>query len=935
MTENGTKPARVVRVDATLAERGDYLKLKLSDKQPPPADGYKNSWAEQQAIRSMGYSWRGDVESQLGRMHYEDYGDLLYPTIPVFEAFARAIEIDESPAEKKHTKYDFVQEPVDQEEIVKKLMESLKLQDIAMREAKKVLGQKFNEGLGEGDAIEAESEETSLNKAVEQLFTDLSNTLTGYVKLRAKNVKLTRKRRKATDVTEKVPHLRFLFKNGIEIHMEGQASELFSLLVPVIQRIKARMEQVRNWRASGVQNGDYDYEPKGEHIPMEHQKVMYKIHTLLDHSANLSQMGTGKSLAVVMAIDKRIQRGEVRPGHVLVICPATILDTWVNKHLRKGAPHLTGKIITGSYNERLEMITHRDGVDVFFTNFETFSMKSKIEINGKEFELALGNLFSIFPWDMVIIDEAHKVKNPNAQRTQNIIKAFREVPYSIIMSGTINANKLYDLHAPFVFLNGAKQFNSLNQERGSGELFGLSKLHEQFVNRYFAGTGWKKTPLPFTISELRERMEEISVRYEKKECFELPEKVYEQRMIEMGQKQAMLYNALKNFLAAQLADLANSGGTVTVMNLLAMMVKLAEAANGWIYDDNHELIDLPENPKRDAVMDVLADMGDDDKVIIWSRFTNDLHLIYDAIKKEYGEQSVAIIHGGESCSICGSRKDSRYNIMEKFNDVTSELKYVVVNSAVGSHGIDLTGATYEFFFSNSFVKTDRIQAEDRAHRWGMRDNLTIIDFVMKDTVDEAVLLALKSWKSMSAALLGHLGLDEKMFGAGDAQETPVIVEHIAQKPGECALATIAMLSSKSIELVRSWMTVQLGDHKKYSGQNEYVLLAVDHFLPHMKEQWAQYMADIDKAKISPEVKELPTSGTGAIIIRHEKSARIAHAIAYSNGFIYDPGRMGKVEREKYAAWMVNAKYNVEWVFTLPANFNMVLDEKGADNGRAA
>lgn len=927
MNEN-EKPTRQVAVTATLADKGEYIKFSLHKLQPAPAPGARYTYYD-----NPEYAWRKLVEGAIGRMHFEDIGSPLYPLVPGFESFGRAESIDTTPGVVTTTRYEYEEVKLTEEEIVKKMLKSLRLEDEVMKSAKITLRRAFEAELYDGDEIVSEGQDASLDKAVNDIFADLNNNLLGAVKYRARQVKLARKHRKAVDTREEVPHLLFTFKNGLRIHMDGDCAKIFSILLPSIERIRGRLNLLRVIRNSKVENGDFDYEPKGELIPFEHQKVMYRIHMLLDKSANLSQMGTGKSLAVLMTADKRIEKGEVRKGHILIICPATILDTWVNKHIRKGTPHLSTKIISGSYAERLEMIMEKDCADIYLTNFETFSMKSKMEIAGKEYEVPLAPLFNMKQWDMVIIDEAHKIKNPDAKRTQQIIATFKEVPYAIIMSGTINANKLYDLHSPFVFLNHAKQFNSLHFERGEGKPYELSKMHEQFVTAYFDGGGWKKNPKPFTINELRERMEEISVRFEKKECFELPEKLYQQVMIEMDEKQKLLYMALKNFLAAQLADLIDSGGTVTIMNILAMMVKLAEAANGWIYDDNKELITLPKNPKLEALMEIVDDLNEDDKVVVWSRFTQDLHTIYDALVTEYGREAVAIIHGGEHCPKCGSRKTERYEITERFNTLTDPLRFVVVNQATGSHGIDLIGATYEIFFSNSFVKTDRTQAEDRCHRHGMRDNLTIIDLVMKETVDVDVLMALKSWKSVTAALLGHFGINpEKLFGrgGGEGEEAPVVVEHIMQRPGECALSTIAMLAGAENELVRAWMTVALKDSKKYKGEPVHILLAVEHFIPQMKAQWEAYMGKQEEAKVSLEVLEIPKAGTGACIIRHEKSARISHAVAYSNGFVYDPGRMGRVEWQKYADWIVSSRYYVEWVFPLQSGMNIDFSKFGEE-----
>jgi SNF2 family DNA or RNA helicase len=894
--------------------------------------------------------------------------------------------VDTTPAEHTVVAYETVEEEISADEILQKALRGIRLEESIKSGSKRELMRIFKEGLGEDDDIvsvsprtlpaakteksleekitlaaraehneiqrmlgnpnnvcsdvdreayyakevvpdtslqkEEEEKTETLNSMVDTIFADMQDLLHAHIKMHAKRLKLAKRRRVELKKIEYSKKLTFIFPSGLEIHMEGPLAAFFEILLPTVILLKERIALVKLFRNSGVKEEDRDYEVKGDMEPFDHQWVMYKIQDLLPHCANLSKMGTGKSFPVTMNIDKRMERGEVRKGMALIICPNTLTETWVQRHIHKGAPHLKAAIICGSYSERMNMILSREtsGIDIYITNFETFSMKSKFEHKGKEMVLPLAPLFKAVEWDMVVIDEAHKIKNPAAQRTKNIIDTFSNVPYSIIMSGTINANKLYDIHAPFVFLNHAKQFSSLHFEHGSVKPLELGTMHSQFVDKYFDGSGYKKEPKNFAMEELRERMEEISVLYEKSDCFDLPPKLYEQRMIDMDPKQAQLYVALKNFLTAQLAETAENGGTVTIIGVLAMMVKLAEAANGWIYDDQHQLINLPTNPKRDAVMDILADLGDNDKVTIWSRFTNDLHLVYEAIKNEYGEEAVAIVHGDDHCPVCGTKKADRFKIQEKFNDPADPLRFVVVNTSIGSHGWDLFG-TYAIFFSNSFVKTDRSQAEDRHHRYGMREEgVTIIDLVMRDTVDEDVLMALKSWKSVTAALLGHLGVNtEKLFSANSAAnsgEAPVVIEHIAQRPGECALTAIAMLCGKSIELVRSWMTVHLGSEKLYKGQNTYILDAVRNFIPEMEGQWKEYTEEQEKARVSLELKELPKSGSGLAVIRYEKSKRIAHAIAFNDGLVYDPARSGKVGLAEYETWMASSHYVVEWVFKM-------------------
>jgi len=115
----------------------------------------------------------------------------------------------------------------------------------------------------------------------------------------------------------------------------------------------------------------------------------------------------------------------------------------------------------------------------------------------------------------------------------------------------------------------------------------------------------------------------------------------------MSPKQEELYMMLQTKFVTDLNDITEKGGQVTIMNILAMMTKLAEAANGWIYNSNGEAVDLPWNPKIDALVEIMDEIDlDTQKVVVWSRFTHDLHLIAKSLRDIYGYDSVVVIHGG-------------------------------------------------------------------------------------------------------------------------------------------------------------------------------------------------------------------------------------------------------------------------------------------------
>ena len=518
-----------------------------------------------------------------------------------------------------------------------------------------------------------------------------------------------------------------------------------------------------------------EYEPKGPHTPYPHQWMMYRIHTTQNATADLSEMGTGKTYGVLMAIDKRMERGQIerKNGKVLVIAPNTVVPNWI-RQINLHTPHLSCDVVEGNFIERLTKLgAASKGTDILVTNYETFTMKFKF--NPTQDPVAMADLIKqLKTFDMVVLDECHKIKNLTAQRTHAIIRAFDDAKYKVIMSGTINANTLKDIFVPFYFLKKGELFSSSIRNPKSPKDYAMTTLYGVFTETYFQG----KNIIDKTfIKELRAMMEEISVRFQKKDCMDLPDKVYETRSIDMHPKQRKLYNILEAEFLIDLQQMISSGQVISVTSTLAKIMKLAQAANGWIYDHNRIGIRFPKNPKLEEMKNCVESMDlNTSKVVIWSRFIEDIHLVTKTLKTIYGDKAVVAIHGGRKCYECGSDSIYRFRNVEEFNNLESDVKIAVVMSSVGSHGIDLTGADYEIFYSNSYIKTDRMQAEDRCHRSGMRDNLTIIDLVMKNSIDEDIVAALAQHKSISQALLERLGVKEGlklvkgMFQKADAAE---------------------------------------------------------------------------------------------------------------------------------------------------------------------
>ncbi|MHA2061271.1 MAG: SNF2-related protein, partial [Candidatus Sifarchaeia archaeon] len=578
---------------------------------------------------------------------------------------------------------------------------------------------------------------------------------------------------------------------------------ILDILQPMFENTRENILKIKKWRTLGLDEEEKEsYDVQGEFDPFEHQWVMWKVHTLFDKSLDLSEMGTGKTYGMLMAIDSYMKQDRVK--NTLVICPNTVAPNWV-KECKKHTPHLTIKHLMGSLNEKADYMLKDDKPNIVVVNYESFQRgvhyDTVIDEDGKEkaIKIPFGAFATQANFDMVVLDEIHKVKNPAAKRTQQIAKAFEDVPIKKGMSGTINANKLQDVFMPMWIINRARDISNIQYHKladGSHQAITPETAYSHFLKTYFWGSGYNISPAGGTIDELREIFEERGVRYKKDECFDLPEKDYQTREIKMDPKQESLYRLLEETCVAELLSISDEGGKVTINHILAMYMKLGQAANGFIKTNDGIEHNFKENPKLDTLVGVLDDIGvaanitasndpdfvnDSPKVVVWSKFKRDFHNVVDKLREIYGHDVVKGMHG-DKCAHCGSPAAfERVNVSEEFNDPKNPLRILVANTSVGGHGIDLVGASYEIYYGNSFVKTDRAQSEDRCHRPGMQNSLTIIDLIMigndgKPTVDGVILDALRGWKAMSVALLAHLGIDTKLLENGQEkkEETPVI-----------------------------------------------------------------------------------------------------------------------------------------------------------------
>lgn len=468
----------------------------------------------------------------------------------------------------------------------------------------------------------------------------------------------------------------------------------------------------------------------------------------------LMEQGTGKTAIVVNRVNlegtlKRLGKIKgLKPTmfRALILCPKAVLGNWKNEFkLFSTAP---GKVVVlrGADIRRQKCIL--DGVRP-----DPNCIWSACICSLDNVESMRETLLSV-PWDLVVIDESHKIKNPNSKRFKSC-KMFHEANTRsrMILTGTVIANTAMDLFAQLEFLGkGMSGFSSFKNFKTFHGKYVSTKSDSGIVKDKLVGI--KGVPL------LQERLARNSFMITQKQAgLEIPDKVYDTYEVEMAPQQAKVYKTLAEDLIVKIDKvLEEQTGKITVDHILTMMLRLAQVTSGHIKLDKEvsaegvivnegKVIQIGKiNPKVVAILEMLQDEQNDPngKCIIWAVFIEDLRVVSEALHnadiKHVGYHKVIHedyrVHGAEDAEIV-------------FN-TDKDCKVFIANPASGGHGLNLLGydktnpedsetfCNREIFMSSNWNAGDRSQAEMRAVRRGTRSNVRITDLVVPGSIDEEI-----------------------------------------------------------------------------------------------------------------------------------------------------------------------------------------------------
>ncbi len=464
-------------------------------------------------------------------------------------------------------------------------------------------------------------------------------------------------------------------------------------------------------------------------VPYQHQVTALEKSWDLDLYGFFMEMGTGKSKVLIDTIANLALAG--RLDFALIIAPKGVYRNWVNKeipeHLHDDVYHRVIRWVTSANKAQEAEIKSVskpfDGLTIFVMNVEAFS-----SLKGKEAGLWLAKKFG--PRGLIAIDESTTIKNPQAKRTKTLASIARLFKYRRILTGSPVTKSPMDVYSQCEFL-GPRLL-------GVDSYYAFQARYAVTFRRKVGGHSFDQIVGYRNLDELSDRIDRFAFRVLKKDCLDLPEKVYTARYVELTDEQEKMYDEIREQAFTLVED-----EIVSTTQVITQMLRLQQVLCGHLKTDDGEVKTF-KSRRLDALLEILEEH--DGKAIIWARFRHDIHIIVDALTKAYGEGVAASYYGDTD-------DDTRAKIVKDFQNPDHKLRFFVGNAATAGYGLTLTEANLVVYYSNSFDLEHRIQSEDRCHRIGQKKSVLYVDLITEGSIDEKIVGALRNKIDIGAQVL--------------------------------------------------------------------------------------------------------------------------------------------------------------------------------------
>lgn len=484
--------------------------------------------------------------------------------------------------------------------------------------------------------------------------------------------------------------------------------------------------------------------------PMHHQIIGCSRLAASDRFAMGAEQGTGKTWMLLADAEARWKRNEI--DALLVIAPNGVHVNWIVREIptHLEVPYTATFWLSGPSKKQCALLQRQLSTALESPRRLIVHAMNVDAVNTKNGLAHAEKFIGTFAPGRVIIvvDESHVIKNPNAKRTQHVIALGKKAGVRRIASGTLVANSPLDLFSQYEFLAsgllGTRSYRAYVSEYA--ELLPVGSALVQDIMQRTGALGAPQIVAKNADGTLRFRnLEKLSrlmsphtFRVTKDECLDLPEKIYQTHYFDLEPEQRAMYDQVKKE-----RNWIRDDGSIDTFTALTVITKLRQITSGFILVGGEATILAYAKPRIEALLEIVEAYPG--PMIVWASFQEEIKQISKALR-ELGE---------EVREYYGNTKQSDRTVA--INDFQQgKARIFLGNPAAAGLGLTLTAAETAVYFSSSFSLSERLQSEDRCHRIGTKHHVVYIDIAGRDTIDERIAHALQTKKATAEMIMAGL-----------------------------------------------------------------------------------------------------------------------------------------------------------------------------------
>ena len=475
----------------------------------------------------------------------------------------------------------------------------------------------------------------------------------------------------------------------------------------VAHRIKEEVKQQPNLLIGGTLK---EYQLKG---------LQWMI-SLYNNNLNgllADEMGLGKTIQTISLITYLIEKKK-QNGPFLVIVPLSTLTNW-NLEFEKWAPAVRRVVYKGPPTTRKQQQQQ-----IRLGNFQVLLTTYEYIIKDRP-------ILSKIKWVHMIVDEGHRMKNAQSKLSSTLTQYYTS-RFRLILTGTPLQNNLPELWAllnfvlPTIFKSVKsfdEWFNTPFANTGGQDKMELTEEEQLLVIRRL-----HKVLRPFLLRRLKKDVEK-----------DLPDKQESVIKCKFSALQAKLYKQLVTYNKMSVSD--GKGGKTGMRGLSNMLMQLRKLCNHpFVFEQVEEQMN-PDKATNDMIwrsagkfelLDRILPKfkASGHRVLMFFQMTQIMNIMEDFLR----------LRGLKYLRLDGSTKsDDRSDLLSKFNSSASPYFCFLLSTRAGGLGLNLQTADTVIIFDSDWNPHQDLQAQDRAHRIGQKNEVRILRLISSNSVEEKIL----------------------------------------------------------------------------------------------------------------------------------------------------------------------------------------------------